>query len=326
MFAIFVASFFLTPLIGSEFVPEDDNGSTNVRIQTPIGSSLEYTNGKAQQVEGLLREIPEIKRVSKYVNKTGAWFDLEIGKKKDRKRGKKEIDDDIRGRLAKVAGLDVNIGWNRPIQVFVLGPDIAELDRISQQVIKKMKAIKGIVDIDSSYKPTTPTLDVVVNRDLASDVGVSMAQITATTRAMIGGEPAGQWEGPDGENHQILVRLPQAGAHWLQRHEPHLCGQQHGDARGLTAHGAAAPDRRVPAGVRRAPDRPPQPAAPDPHLHRRVQGTPTSAMCRPRCASPSRTSRCRRATSSSSAAPRRTCRSPWASPSRRWRWAWCSST
>jgi multidrug efflux pump subunit AcrB len=210
VFAIFVASFFLVPFIGSEFVPDDDNESTNVRIQTPIGSSLEYTNTKAQQVEATLREIPEIKRISKYVNKTGAWFDLEIGKKKDRKRGKKDIDDDIRGHLAKIAGLDVGIGWNRPIQVYILGPDIAELDRISQQVIKKMKAIKGIVDIDSSYKPTTPTLDVVVNRDLASDLGVSMGQITATTRAMIGGEPSGQWEGPDGENHQILVRLPQA--------------------------------------------------------------------------------------------------------------------
>jgi HAE1 family hydrophobic/amphiphilic exporter-1 len=35
-----------------------------------------------------------------------------------------------------------------------------------------------------------------------------MAQIAATTRALIGGEQVGQWEGPDGENHQILVRLP----------------------------------------------------------------------------------------------------------------------
>jgi len=41
-------------------------------------------------------------------------------------------------------------------------------------------------------------------------MGVTMAQITATTRAMIGGDLAGQWQGPDGENHQILVRLPKA--------------------------------------------------------------------------------------------------------------------
>jgi HAE1 family hydrophobic/amphiphilic exporter-1 len=62
--------------------------------------------------------------------------------------------------------------------------------------------------VESSYKPTSPALDIVVNRELASDLGVSMLQIAATTRALIGGEPAGQWEGPDGENHQVVVRLP----------------------------------------------------------------------------------------------------------------------
>jgi len=62
--------------------------------------------------------------------------------------------------------------------------------------------------LESSYKPTSPTLDIIVNRELASDMGVSMASVVSTTRAMIAGEDAGQWEGPDGENHQVLVRLP----------------------------------------------------------------------------------------------------------------------
>jgi len=65
-----------------------------------------------------------------------------------------------------------------------------------------------VVEVESSYKPTTPSLDIIVNRELASDLGVSMYQIAATTRALIGGEPAGQWEGPDGENHQVMLRLP----------------------------------------------------------------------------------------------------------------------
>ncbi|HEX9389702.1 MAG TPA: efflux RND transporter permease subunit [Usitatibacteraceae bacterium] len=206
--AIFAGSFFLTPFIGSEFVPDDDDGYTNLRIQTPIGSSLDYSNTKAEQVEAALADFPEIKRVSKTVNKSGAWFDIQLSPKNERKRSQKQIDDEIRKRLARIAGLEVNIGWNRPIQLYILGPDIRELDRISQQVMAKMKAIKGMVDIESTFKPTSPTLDVVVNRELASDLGVSMSQITATTKAMVGGEQAGQWQGPDGENHQILVRLP----------------------------------------------------------------------------------------------------------------------
>ena len=204
----FVGSFFLVPFIGSEFVPQEDNNWTSVQIQTPIGSSLAYTTTKAEQVEAALRDFPEIKRVSKTVNKNNAWFELQLVDKEARKRSQKELDDVIRKRLNRIAGLEINIGFNRPIQVFVMGPDIKELDRMSQDVMKKMKAINGVVDIDSSFKPTNPSLDIVVNRELASDLGVSMNEIGITARALIAGEPVGQWEGPDGENHQVMVRLP----------------------------------------------------------------------------------------------------------------------
>ncbi|MCA3039907.1 MAG: efflux RND transporter permease subunit, partial [Rhodocyclaceae bacterium] len=160
----FVGSFFLYPFIGSEFVPEEDDNWTSVQIQTPIGSSLAYTSTKAEQVETALRDFPEIKRISKTVNKNNAWFELQLVDKEARKLSQKQLDDMIRKRLNRIAGLEINIGFNPPIQVYVMGPDIKELDRISQEVMNKMKAIKGIVDVDSSFKPTNPSLDVVVNR------------------------------------------------------------------------------------------------------------------------------------------------------------------
>ncbi len=206
--ATFFGSFLIVPFIGSEFVPQEDNNWTSVQIQTPIGSSLTYTNTKAEQVELALKDFPEIKRVSKTVNKNNAWFELQLVDKETRKLTQKQLDDVIRTRLNRIAGLEINIGFNRPIQVFVMGPDINELNRISQGVMGKMREVKGLVDIESTYKPTNPSLDVVVNRELASDLGVSMSEIGITTRALIAGELAGQWEGPDGENHQIVVRLP----------------------------------------------------------------------------------------------------------------------
>ncbi|MEI6736908.1 MAG: efflux RND transporter permease subunit [Pseudomonadota bacterium] len=206
--AIFIGSFFLVPFIGSEFVPQEDNNWSSVQIQTPIGSSLSYTNTKAEQVELALKDFPEIRRVSKTVNKNNAWFELQLTDKEKRKLSQKQLDDVIRTRLNRIAGLEINIGFNRPIQVYVMGPDIKELNRISQDVMTKMRKVKGLVDIESTYKPTNPSLDIVVNRELASDLGVSMNEIGITTRALIAGEPVGQWEGPDGENHQVMVRLP----------------------------------------------------------------------------------------------------------------------
>ena len=204
----FVGSFFLVPFIGSEFVPQEDNNWTSVQIQTPIGSSLPYTTTKAEQVEVALRDFPEIKRISKSVYKNNAWFELQLTDKATRKRTQKDLDDAIRARLKRIVGLEINIGFNRPIQVYVMGPDIKELDRVASDVMSKMKQVKGVVDVESSFKPTNPSLDIVVNRELASDLGVSMNEIGVTTRALIAGEPVGQWEGPDGENHQVTVRLP----------------------------------------------------------------------------------------------------------------------
>jgi HAE1 family hydrophobic/amphiphilic exporter-1 len=195
-------------LVKSEFVPQADESWTSLRIQTPVGSSLAYTTSKAEQVEAALREFPEIKRLSKSVWKNSAWFEIQLVDMDKRARSQKQMDDVFRARLKQVAGLEVNIGWNRPIRIFVQGPDVKELDRISQGVIARIRAVKGTVDVESSFKPTSPALDIMVNRELASDMGVSMGQIAVTTRALIGGEQAGQWEGPDGENHQILIRLP----------------------------------------------------------------------------------------------------------------------
>lgn len=200
----------LSTQVGGDFMPQEDNNWTSVQIQTPIGSSLEYTKSKAAQVELALRDFKEIKRINMNVWRTNAWFELELVDRKERKRSQRELDDAIRDRLASIAGLEINIGFNRPIQVFVMGPDIRELDRISNELITRMKGIKGLVDIESSFKPTNPALDIVVNRELASDLGVSMSELGLTTRALIAGEPAGQWQGPDGENHQVLVRLPRS--------------------------------------------------------------------------------------------------------------------
>src|SRR4051812_24047208 len=54
-FAVFVGSFFVLPLVGTEFVPESDEGRTSFRLTTPVGSSLEYTDAKTRQVEDVLR-------------------------------------------------------------------------------------------------------------------------------------------------------------------------------------------------------------------------------------------------------------------------------
>lgn len=57
---VFVASFFVLPLVGTEFTPDSDEGRTSFKLTTPVGSSLEYTDAKTRQVEQVLRRFPEV--------------------------------------------------------------------------------------------------------------------------------------------------------------------------------------------------------------------------------------------------------------------------
>jgi hydrophobic/amphiphilic exporter-1 (mainly G- bacteria), HAE1 family len=207
---IFAASFAL-PILGlikSEFIPQADENQVNVRIETPIGSSLEYTKGKAAQVELVLKEFPEVKKIFTDVNKRNAWFEMQLIDKKQRKRSQDEVSDAVRERLANIAGIETRVGWNKPIRLYLLGQDVKTLQKIADQVMERARKIDGLVDIENSLRPTNPTVEIRVNRELASDLGVSMAQVASATRAMFAGDTVGQWLGPDGENHTIRLQLP----------------------------------------------------------------------------------------------------------------------
>jgi hydrophobic/amphiphilic exporter-1 (mainly G- bacteria), HAE1 family len=68
----------------------------------------------------------------------------------------------------------------------------------------------GIVDLDTSSKPAKPTISINVNRELASDLGVSVGQISNSLRPLLAGESASNWRGPDDENYDVKVRLPRS--------------------------------------------------------------------------------------------------------------------
>ncbi|MDP1999825.1 MAG: efflux RND transporter permease subunit, partial [Rhodoferax sp.] len=68
-----------------------------------------------------------------------------------------------------------------------------------------------LVDLDSSAKPNKPTLEVAVNRDAASDLGLGVGQIGSALRTLVAGQTVGNWRAPDDQTYDVNVRLaPQA--------------------------------------------------------------------------------------------------------------------
>ena len=220
--ATFVGSFALPKYIGFEFVPQADLGEQVVSIETPVGSSLEYTEAKMRQVDAALREFPEIDYTYGTVNtgyangKNQASLYLKLKPLKDRKRSPEQLAQPIRERLASIPGIVVSInipggpggGVQKQLQLSLQGPDTNVLDTISQDVMKRAAGIRGLVDLDRNLKAAKPILSVRLRRDAASDLGLGTAAVAQSLRPLFAGDETSLWRAPDGENYMVMVRLP----------------------------------------------------------------------------------------------------------------------
>ena len=220
--ATFVGSFALPKYIGFEFVPQADLGEQVVSIETPVGSSLEYTEAKMRQVDAALREFPEVDYTYGTVNtgyangKNQASLYLKLKPLKDRKRSPEQLAQPIRDRLASIPGILVSInipggpggGVQKQLQLSLQGPDTNVLDTISQDVMKRAADIRGLVDLDRNLKAAKPILSVRLRRDAASDLGLGTAAVAQSLRPLFAGDETSLWRAPDGENYMVMVRLP----------------------------------------------------------------------------------------------------------------------
>ena len=220
---VFAGSFPLMGLIGKEFVPQADNNEIYIRLYTPVGSSLALTQDKVQQAQAALREFDGVLFTYATIN-TGALqgrnYATVFGKLTERSRRSmsvQQLRQPVRERLAQIPGITITdigtlstVGSGKPVQVSVQGPDARELERLAAQAQAAMIAIPGVVDFDTSSKPSKPTVSVEVNRALASDLGVGVAQISAALRPLLAGESATTWRAPDDENYDVKVRLPRS--------------------------------------------------------------------------------------------------------------------
>jgi multidrug efflux pump subunit AcrB len=212
--ASFVGALGLAPLVGSEFMPEVDQGYTQLALRMPVGSSLERTDAKVRQVEEVLKALPEVKTVSTWVGGAGqrnqAWLNISLSDRKERQRTQKQVEEDIRSRVARIPGVDASVGFNRPIYVAILGNDAEGLARISEELAAKVRQIPGAVDVESSVKPGLPAFAIRLKPDAVRELGITAPQLASSLRAYVNGETATYWTAANGDQVDVVLRLPQA--------------------------------------------------------------------------------------------------------------------
>ena len=218
--AVFVLSVVMVPLLGTEFVPKADFSETTLNFYTPVGSSLEATEAKAKQVEAILREMPEVRYTLSTINtgnaqgKMYASIYVRLVDRKDRSRSVDQMSDVLRERLKTVPGITVThvglldaVGGQKQVEFSLQGPDLRELERLTKIVTEKIRGIPGLVDLDTSAKPDKPVIALDVKREVASDLGLSVAPMAASLRTLVAGTTVGNWRAPDDQTYDVNVRL-----------------------------------------------------------------------------------------------------------------------
>jgi multidrug efflux pump subunit AcrB len=222
----FAGALALAPLVGSEFIPETDQGFTQLSIRLSVGSSLERSDAKIRQIEEVVATFPEIETVSTNIGGAGeglsqgrnqATLNLSLKPRQQRQRSQKQIEEAIRKRIASIPGIDVSVGFNRPIYVAVLGNDSEGLARIATEFAEKVKQIPGIADVELSVNPGLPAYAVRLKDGAVRELGLTAPQLASSLRAYVSGEVATYWTTPDGEQVEVLLRLPETQRERVQQ-------------------------------------------------------------------------------------------------------------
>jgi hydrophobe/amphiphile efflux-1 (HAE1) family protein len=217
--AIFVVSLGSLAFMGTEFVPAEDRGEFQVIVDLPPGTSFDESVAAVSTIEQQIAAIPEVRQVFSTVGVNGAVrssnLRVQTTRKDERTRGIADIKAEVRAKLdampfvdAKVADPEFMQGapYEPPINIFVRGDDLGELQRVSSEIEARVRTVPGAVDISTNLENGQPEVVAQVDRALASDLGFDVGSIGTQLRGMVEGIVPTRLRDGDHE-YDIRVRL-----------------------------------------------------------------------------------------------------------------------
>ena len=219
--AIFIATLFLVPFIGGEFMPHLDEGALWVRATMPYTISFEAASKIAPQVRHILMSYPQVTEVGSELGRpddgtdpTG-FFNCEfyVGLKpyndvawtKDDNHNKAALISSIKNRLAAFPGIIFNYtqpaedavdealtGLKSSLAVKVYGSDLNVLQDKGLQIKKVLSGVPGFTDLTVVRELGQPSLLIDVDREKIARYGINVADVEAVIQAAVGGQAATQ--------------------------------------------------------------------------------------------------------------------------------------
>ncbi|MDI1446291.1 efflux RND transporter permease subunit [Polyangium sp. 6x1] len=213
---LFVATGFVVPRLGTEFVPAQDQSRLDVRIQTETGTSVQAAAPLLQRAEEKLAARPEVTRVLTTLSASRGVMSLTLVPPGERKLSAQELAAEIRRDLRGIAGIRASVqdpsqqsfGAQRgyPVDFTVRGADWDTLVTAAMQLKNDLEKSGVVTDVTTDYQIGAPEVQIVPDRRRATDLGVPVSDLANTVSALVGGNIVGKFS-TGGRRVDIRVRL-----------------------------------------------------------------------------------------------------------------------
>ncbi|MEN6577195.1 MAG: efflux RND transporter permease subunit [Phycisphaerales bacterium] len=229
--AVLGATLLLTPYIGAELMPASDEGEVRVEVEMQVGTRLDLLDSKFKVIEKIVSEnVPEIRSVvvnvggSRWYGGGGHTGDIRIAlvPQSQRTRSSQQIADDLRKKLSGIPGTMVRTRAGQGLFIMrmgateankavveIRGHDFQTADLLAVRVKEMVDAVDGVADTRISRDPGGPEELIVIDRQKAADMHLTVSRIANALQTILSGTEAGYYR-QGGDEFTILVKLRDA--------------------------------------------------------------------------------------------------------------------
>lgn len=228
---ILIGSLALIPLVGVEFMPSTDEGEVRVNVEMEVGTRLEVVDEKFEIIESTVRDaVPEIKNMVAYVGgpswrATGSHtgqMRVALKPQAERARSSEDIAAVLRAKLSNIPGTTIRTRAGQglfllrlgtsgldKIQVEIRGYDLEMANALAERVKRVIEHVDGVTDAQVSRESGSPEELIIVDRQKAADMKLTVMQIADMLQTVLSGTHASNYR-EAGDEYKILVKLKEA--------------------------------------------------------------------------------------------------------------------
>ena len=224
---VLLFGFVLFRFLPSELVPTEDRGVGFGIVIAPEGATLEYTDNYVREVEKILLALPEREGLFTATglgfggpgSVTNSFMFLNMKSRGDREKSQQQIVQELFPRLLAIPGvlafvinppsLGADFSAN-PIEYVLQGDSYEELNEAVNSMMGEASKLGYLLNLDSDLRLNKPQLDIHIDRERSSGLGVSVADIGSTLETFLGGRVVTDFKRGTKQYDVILQVKPEA--------------------------------------------------------------------------------------------------------------------